>query len=340
MRYLISGVSGFVGSTLCDFLLEKEKDAIIYGIKRWRSRIENIKHLFNNGRVHFLEADLLDRTSLANAIKESKPDVVYHFAAQSFPGSSFKTPISTVTTNTVGSINFFEELLIARNNKICDPIIINCSTSEVFGMPQENEVPIKETNPIRAANPYSISKVAQDLFGTYCFQAHGLKVITTRLFSHEGKRRGKEFAISWFAYQIVNNERIYKDFYIKNVDNHKNKRFIVKVGNLDSVRTYAHIDDAIKAYYLIKSLGKIGKVYVIGGDHTCSVGDMLENLLSKSIIPRNLVDIIVDPQLVRPTDITLQIPCSDEFKKDTGWKPTLGIDEICEDILSYWREQL
>jgi len=335
MNVLLTGGTGFVGSHMIDFLLKKQ--TMIYCSRRWRSRDENIKHLYGNERVKFIEADLLDRGSLARLIELSKPDVVFHFAAQSFPETSFIYPVHTLTTNTIGTTNFFDELRLAGKEGLCDPIIINVSSSEVYGMPKEDEVPIKETNPLRAANPYSISKVGQDFIGRYYYDAYGLKVITTRMFSHEGARRGNKFALSSFAHQIVKAE-------IEEAENFRNdiydKVYEIKVGNLDSVRTYAHIDDAVDAYWLCATEGEIGGVYNIGGYHTCTVGEALEDLLCKSTLPREKLIVTEDPARIRPTDITLQVPDCTEFKKMTGWEPQKGLFEITTDLLEHWRNNL
>ena len=159
MRVLVTGITGFVGSHMVDYLLKNIPNIQIYATRRWRSKEENIKHLFGDERVVFEECDLLDRGSLSRIIDISKPDIVYHFAAQSFPETSFLTPATTLTTNIIGTTNLMEELRIAKQRNICNPTIVSVSSSEVYGNPNEDEVPITEENCIRAANPYSISKV-------------------------------------------------------------------------------------------------------------------------------------------------------------------------------------
>jgi len=198
MNILITGGTGFVGSHLIDYIRLHQPDAMIYASRRWRSRDENIKHMYGNKKIKFIEADLLDRGSLYLLIQEARPDYVFHFAAQSFPQTSFYTPTATLQTNAIGTTNLLDELMIARDHKVCDPVIVSVSSSEVYGMPLESELPIKETNPIRAANPYSISKVTHDLMSQYYYSPYGLKVVITRMFSHEGARRGKKFALSSF----------------------------------------------------------------------------------------------------------------------------------------------
>ena len=329
MRVLITGITGFVGSHMADYLLKNVPDIKVFATRRWRSRDDNIKHFYGDDRVKFIEADLTDRGSLHGAIKKSKPDVVYHFAAQSFPETSFITPVMTLTTNIIGTTNLMEELRIAKDNDVCDPVIVSVSSSEVYGNALKDEVPIKETNPIRAANPYSISKVGHDLMSQYYHKAYGLKVIVTRMFSHEGARRGKQFALSSFAHQIVQYEKK-KDF------GKEGSWYEIYHGNLDSVRTYNHIEDAVHAYWLAIEHCDYGEMYNIGGDYTCTVGDALDMLISKSKKPDMFIK-LVTPDRIRPTDITLQIPDSTKFREITGWKPTKGLEEICDDLLDYWR---
>lgn len=335
MNVLITGITGFVGSHMADYIRSKVPDAHIYASRRWRSRDENIRHMYGDAKIHFIEADLLDRGSLSALIRQSTPDVVFHFAAQSFPETSFVYPVHTLTTNVIGTTNFLDELRIARNDGVCDPTIISVSSSEVYGMPKEDEIPIKETNPIRAANPYSISKVGHDLMSQYYHLAYGLKVITTRMFSHEGARRGKKFALSSFAYQIVRHEFLHTksvDYYVQFFP------YAIEVGNLDSVRTYAHITDAVKAYWLAYEKGVVGEVYNIGGFHVCTVGEALQDLISKSTLPKDHFRIVVNKDRIRPTDITLQVPDYSKFSEHTGWKPEKHLGDITTDLLEYWRK--
>tara|TARA_B100000519_G_C14191902_1_gene413533 strand:- start:299 stop:1267 length:969 start_codon:yes stop_codon:yes gene_type:complete len=315
---LITGVTGFVGSHMADFIIDNTDD-VIFATKRWMEDTTNVKHLIDNERFNFIDCDLIDGLSVQKAVEMSKPDKVFHFAAQSFPEVSFKIPVITLQTNVIGTTHLLESI---RNSEF-DPIVVSISSSEVYGNPRQDEIPIKETNPIRPANPYSISKVGHDLMSQYYHNAYDMKIIITRMFSHEGARRGKEFALSSFANQIVKSELGLQDT-------------IIRHGNLDSVRTYNHIDDAIEAYWLCSESDNFGEIYNIGGDTTCKVGDVLDLLISLSR-KKNLVK-QVDPDRVRPTDITLQIPSSAKFKAHFGWKPKKQLQDICNDLLDYWRK--
>ena len=322
MNILITGGTGFVGSHMIDYILDNEIDVRVYATKRWMEDTKNLDHI-NDDRFKFIDCDLIDGMSVQRAIEISKPNKVFHFAAQSFPEVSFKIPVITLQTNVIGTTHLFESIKDSRYN----PTIVSISSSEVYGNPNEDEIPITEENPIRPANPYSISKVGHDLMSQYYHKAYGMKIITTRMFSHEGARRGKQFALSSFAYQIVQNEKLIKN------------DCQIKHGNLDSVRTYNHIEDAIKAYWLCSESRRYGEVYNIGGDYTCTVGEALDMLISKSKISDALTKLL-DKKRVRPTDITLQIPSSDKFREHFGWKPEKDLTHICDDLLNYWREVL
>jgi len=321
MRYntLITGGTGFVGSHMIDYVL-KHSDDNVYVTKRWMEDTKNIDHVINNNRIRIVDCDLLDGMSVQRAVDISKPDKVFHFAAQSFPEVSFKIPVITLQTNVVGTTHLLEAIKKSKYK----PTIVSISSSEVYGNPLKDEIPIKEDNPIRPANPYSISKVGHDLMSQYYYKAHNLKIIITRMFSHEGARRGKEFALSSFANQIVRNEKGLGDFTIRH-------------GNLDSVRTYNHIEDAIEAYWLCSLSNRFGEIYNIGGDTTCKVGDVLDMLINLSPIKDKLKKEL-DPKRVRPTDITLQIPSSDKFKEHFKWEPKKNLNDICIDLLEYWRK--
>ena len=319
---LVTGGTGFVGSHMIDYILKYaiRPDQKIYCTKRWMEDTKNVDHI-DDERFEFIDCDLLDAHSIRRAVEVSKPEKVFHFAAQSFPEVSFKMPVITLQTNTLGTTHLLE----AIKESDYDPVIVSISTSEVYGMPEEDEVPIKETNPIRAANPYSISKVGHDLMSQYYHKAHGMKIIITRMFSHEGARRGKQFALSSFAYQIAKAEKL------------KGEQFIYH-GNLDSTRTYAHVDDAISAYWVCSNSKKFGEVYNIGGEQTCTVGDALDKLISMST--KKDLKKKLDEARLRPTDITLQIPDTSKFRHEFGWTPMKNLTNVCEDLLKYWRSKV
>ena len=333
-KALITGITGMVGSHLADFLLENT-NWDVYGVCRWRSPLDNVSHLLDRvnqkDRIFFSYADLNDEMSLISTVKQIRPDYVFHLAAQSYPQTSFLSPIDTLNTNVLGTCRLLEAIkLLMQEDRDYKPIIHVCASSEVFGRipaekkPQEG---INEECPFHPASPYAISKTGTDLLGRYYAEAYGMTVMTTRMFTHTGPRRGDVFHESTFAKQIAMIE----------ADMIEPK---VMVGNLKSLRTYADVRDAVRAYYMLVTINPIaGEYYNIGGSYTCEVGDTLNTLISFSERKED-IQIVVDPNRLRPIDADLQIPDCRKFKEHTGWEPEIPFETTMIDLLNYWRNQV
>jgi len=324
-KVLITGITGMVGSHLVDFLLANT-DWEIYGLCRWRSPLDNISHLLNSinsgDRVNLLYGDLRDYLSIHEAVRKSKPDFVFHLAAQSYPKTSFDSPLDTFETNIQGTANVLEAL---RKNEL-NAITHVCASSEVFGRVPKEKLPIDEECTFHPASPYAISKVGTDLIGRYYAEAYDMMVMTTRMFTHTGPRRGDVFAESTFAKQIA----MIEAGLIPPV---------VKTGNLDSLRTFADVRDAVKAYYMLVTVNPIaGAYYNIGGTYTCSIREMLDFLINLSTIKN--IDVITDPERLRPIDADLQVPNTKKFKSITGWEPEISFERTMTDLLDYWRQRV
>ncbi len=334
MKALITGITGMVGSHLTDFLL-KETDWDIYGVCRWRSPLDNVEHLLDRvnakDRIYFRYADLNDQISLYTVINEIRPDYVFHLAAQSYPKTSFDAPIDTLNTNILGTCRLLEAIrMCAERDEAYCPVIHVCASSEVFGKipPEKKPVTgIHEECAFHPASPYAISKVGTDLLGRYYAEAYGMIVMTTRMFTHTGPRRGDVFHESTFAKQIA----MIEAGMIPPV---------VHVGNLDSLRTYADVRDAVRAYYMLVTVDPIpGEYYNIGGSYTCTVGDTLHTLINMSPEKEN-IQIVTDPERLRPIDADLQVPDCRKFKQHTGWEPQISFEQTMADLLEYWRMRL
>lgn len=324
-KALITGMTGMVGSHLADYLLENT-DWEIHGLQRWRSPLDNILHLMDKinkkERVFVHYGDLNDQGSLIKVLEDVKPDYIFHLAAQSYPLTSFTAPIDTLNTNILGTARLLESVHLLN----LKPIIHVCASSEVFGRVPKEKLPINEECTFHPASPYAISKVGTDLIGRYYAEAYDMTVMTTRMFTHTGPRRGDVFAESTFAKQIALIEAGINPP-------------IVKTGNLDSLRTWADVRDAVRAYYMLVTINpEKGAYYNIGGSYTCSVRDMLNKLLSLSTIKD--IKIEIDSVRLRPIDADLQVPNTSKFKEHTGWEPEISFDKTMEDLLNYWREKI
>lgn len=329
-KILITGFSGFVSSHFADFLLENT-DWDIYGFIRWNDNLENIEHLFprinNKDRVHLLYGDLNDYASLQRIFREHHFDYVSHLGAQSYPQTSFIAPLETLQTNIIGTANLLEAVKQEYHPDIDNkcPVIHICASSEVFGRVPKEYLPINENAPFHPASPYAISKVGTDLVARYYAEAYGFNIMTTRMFTHTGPRRGDVFAESSFAKQIAMIE----------------KELIeptIKVGNLESLRTWADVRDAVRAYYMLLLNPRSAEPYNIGGNHTCTVREMLDFLISQSTVGNIKVEI--EPERLRPIDADLQVPDTTKFRELTGWKPEISFEKTMIDLLNYWRERV
>lgn len=325
-RALITGITGMVGSHLADYLLERT-DWDVVGMARWRSPVDNIAHLsarINQGdRIKLVHGDLRDSLSLSHVVRESKPDYVFHLAAQSFPKTSFEAPLETYDTNVQGT----QRLLEALRQHAPEAVIHVCASSEVFGRVPKEKLPIDEECTFHPASPYAISKVGTDLIGRFYGEAYGMTVMTTRMFTHTGPRRGDVFAESSFAKQIalIEQNRIPP---------------VVKVGNLQSLRTFADVRDAVHAYYMLVTVNpKAGEYYNIGGDFSCTIEEMLNTLISFSTV-RDDIRIETDPARLRPIDADLQVPNTAKFRAHTGWAPQISFETTMRDLLDYWRARV
>ena len=319
---LITGITGFVGSHLADYLLKTSADNI-HGLTRWRSPKENILHLVDNPRIFLEHGDLTVFASLYRIIDRVRPRFIFHLAAQSYVPYSFDAPAATLDSNVIGTCNLLEAVKVIKLKDGYDPIIHICSSSEVYGQVGEDDVPIKEDCPFRPASPYAVSKVGEDMLGFQYWTSYGIQTIRTRMFTHTGPRRGDVFVVSAFAKQIAKIEAGLQEP-------------IIKVGNLDSVRTFADARDTVRAYWSLVLRGEPGEVYNIGGNVTMTIREMLDKLIDKSTMGK--IEICVDKELLRPSDVTLQIPCIDKFQRISGWEPEIDFDTTLQDTLDYWRD--
>ncbi len=318
MRALITGITGFAGSHLAEFILANHPDVEVYGIMRWRSRTENIEGI--QQRVQLIECDLRDATSVKTLLGQVRPDKIFHLAAQSYVPSSWNAPAESLTTNVLGQLNIFEAV---RELDIEPWIQIACS-SEEYGLVHEDELPIKETNPLRPLSPYAVSKVGQDYLGYQYHMSFGMNVVRTRGFNHDGPRRGDVFVSSNFAKQLIEVE--------------KGKRpAVLYVGNLEARRDFTDVRDIVRGYWLSLERCEAGEVYNLCSGKAYSIQEVLDRLIEISGVK---VKIEEDPARLRPSDVPVLLGDYSKFNKATGWAPEIPYDKTLADMLGYWREKI
>ncbi|HBK81269.1 MAG TPA: GDP-mannose 4,6-dehydratase [Nitrospinae bacterium] len=316
-RVLITGITGFVGSHLVDYLITL-KDIEIFGMRRWRSRTEHIDHL--TSRVPILECDLRDQGSVNRILAEIRPTRIFHLAAQSFVPASWTAPEESLHTNIIGTLHLLEGVRQAG----IDPWIQIAGSSEEYGLVHPEETPIRESNPLRPLSPYAVSKVGTDLLAYQFFQSYGMKLVRTRAFNHTGPRRGDVFVCSDFAKQIVEAEK-------------GRREPVIYVGNLEAKRDFTDVRDVVKAYWLSLQHCEAGEVYNIASGTAWAIQEILDMLIARSATP---IEVKEDPARMRPSDVPILLGDSSNFREATGWKPEIPFEQTLQDILDYWRDRL
>lgn len=318
-KCLVTGSTGSGGSFLIEHILQKDNKIKVFGLYRSQGFINLLRKKYKK-RIVFLKVDLKNFIPLKNIIKKIKPDLIFHMASNANVRESFDDPVKCINNNNLITLNLLE---VVRQLKF-NPLIIICSTSEVYGAVKKKDIPIKEDQKINPVNPYAVSKAFQDLVSQVYYRSFRLKIIITRMFSYTNSRRLNLFQSS-FADQIVQIE--------------KGEINTLKHGNLNSIRTFVDIKDAMEAYWLTAKKGKIGEIYNIGGNKIISVGKFLKELIKKS---NSIIRCSIDKNLLRPQDVTLQIPNVNKFKKHTGWKPKISfqasIQKLIDDRREYYKK--
>lgn len=315
-KVLISGITGFAGSHLMDYLLENT-DYEIYGMKRVNSSLRNIHHALE--RITLLDADLLDETSLIKLLQKVHPDQIYHLGALSWVSPSWDMPAVYMQTNAIGTINLFEAMRVVG----CKARVLTSATPEEFGDVPKELLPITEETRIKPINPYAASKAAQDMVCITYHASYGMDIVRTRAFNHEGPRRDKHGAIASFAYQIARIELGLQ-------------KPIIKVGNLSATRNFTDVRDTVRAYYLAMEKGITGELYLIGTDQIYTMEQVLHMLILLSSKAEE-IKVEVDPARVRPTELMTFIGDYSRFKSVSGWEIQYPINETLNSVLGYWR---
>jgi GDP-4-dehydro-6-deoxy-D-mannose reductase len=317
MKVLITGITGFAGSHLVDYLLDAP-GVEIHGIQRWRSRTENVDHVVD--KISMYECDMRDAHSVTNVIKEVQPDRIFHLAAQSLVPASWKSPAETLGTNVLGQLNIFE----AVRRVGISPRIQIAGSSEEYGLVLEEELPVRETNPLRPLSPYAVSKVSQDMMGYQYFKSFGMDIVRTRAFNHTGPRRPPVFVCSDFARQLVQVELGLK-------------KPEIRVGNLDAKRDFTDVRDVVIGYWLALESGVGGEVYNICSGSCYKISDVLDMLIKITGVK---VTVVHDRLRMRPSDVPVLQGDNSSFRSLTGWKPEIPFEKTLTDLVEFWRKAL
>jgi len=314
LKALITGISGFVGSHLAEYLLETTQWDVagtVFG------PYGNIADLC--GRLELYPAELSRLDVMTFILEQARPDVIFHLAAQPLVSTSRRDPWGTLETNIRMQLNVLEGVSQIRPN--CRVLVVG--SSEEYGLVSPADQPIDEETPLRPLSPYALSKVAQDLMGLQYHLTHKLHVVRVRPFNHIGPRQRTGFVAPDFASQIAAIELGLR-------------RPIIEVGNLAARRDFTDVRDVIRAYVSLITSGEPGQVYNVGSGEAYSVQAMLDTLLAMSQVA---IDVQPDPARMRPSDVPEVICDATRLRQCTGWQTTISFEESLRDILDYWRAE-
>ncbi len=315
-KVLITGVTGFVGKHLSNHLLI-DKSYELIGTFRSESSIETLDEI--KDQIVLKKVDLNDAKDVESLILTTKPDVIFHLAAQASPSKSFSHPVETFTNNIVSEFSLLDTI---KQHKMEHVRVVIISSADIYGVITPSDIPVDENTPLRPATPYAVSKIAQDFLSYQHYLAYKLDIVRLRPYNHIGPGQKEGYVVSDFAKQIAEIEKGEKDTEII-------------VGNLQAKRDFTDVRDMVKAYRLAIEKGISGEVYNLGSGVSHKIEDVLQTLLSFS---SKKITVKVDEARFRPIDVP-EIRCdSSKFQKLTGWEPTIPFENTLEDILDYWRK--
>jgi GDP-4-dehydro-6-deoxy-D-mannose reductase len=315
LRALITGAAGFAGSHLVDYLLAQtdwELDAFL-----WEK--ESRENLAADARVHVLSGDICREDSIHQAIAQTRPDYVFHLAALASVPDAWSNPAQTIVTNMTGQINLLQAIIREGLN----PHILIIGSADEYGLVAPEDLPVRETTPMRPNNPYAVSKIAQDMLGYQYYLSHNLPIVRVRPFNHIGPRQRESFVVAAFAKQIAEAEAGFGPA-------------ALSVGNLEAQRDFSDVRDIVRGYYLAVTQGEPGEVYNMASERAHSIQAILDRLLSMSALQ---FDVELDPARFRPSDMPVLVGDSSKFCARTSWRAEISLPQSLRDTLDYWRQR-
>jgi len=322
MRFLITGITGFVGPHLANLLIRENHQVfgLIRGSNGRQSDLLDVMSSEDIQKVQWLYGDITEYHSLEKIFKTQQFNGVFHLAAQSHPPTSFLNPILTYNTNVMGTVNLI--FLIQEYQSACR--LHFCSTSEVYGDDCKEKGELFEDMDLHPINPYAASKAAIDLYVQERIRNGFIDGFITRAFSHTGPRRGSNFSISSDAYQIAEMKKGLQDY-------------ILLIGNLKTKRVVMDVRDCVSAYYKLMMKKSTGVFNVCGND-VYPMQHFTDLLIQASGL-KGITQRIHKPYY-RPIDIQIQIGNTEKLRKEINWTPTITIEKTMTDLLDYWLKKI
>ncbi len=314
MHVLITGATGFVGAHLRSYLLQ-HTDWNIIGT----AYPDTPPAPLDAQREHLFYLDLRDKQAINTMLDTHRPDYIVHLAAQSHIPTAYKDPWGTLDNNIHGQLNLLESCLALAMK----PRILIIGSGEEYGRANAADLPLTENHPLRPENPYSVSKVAQDVMGYQYFISFDLPIICVRPFNHVGPGQTARFVLPAFACQVAQIEAGQQDP-------------VMRVGNLEPARDFSDVRDVVRAYHALLVRGVPGEAYNIASGIPRSVRSLVDQLL---VLSTANIRVEVDPDRYRPADVPVIYGSAAKALRDVGWAPEIPFEQTIADVLTEWREK-
>ena len=308
---LVIGAAGFVGSYLIDEMHSCGMDT--YATKLSHERLEH-----EYAKVYDL--DILDKEAIVTLLLEIRPDYIFHLAAQSSVGLSWKNPGLTVDVNIKGSINVMD----AVRELYYKPRVLLIGSGEEYGHIRPGETPIREDNLLRPGNIYAATKACQNMIGSIYAQAYDMQLMMVRSFNHIGPGQAPMFVVSDFCKQVAEIEKGLREP-------------VMYVGNLAAKRDFTDVRDVVKAYVRLIQQGESGETYNMGSGHAVEIRKILDMIISMS---EKEIRVEIDPNKIRPVDVPIIEADITKLNELTGWRPQITLEQTIRETLDYWRERV
>ncbi|MCP4403310.1 MAG: GDP-mannose 4,6-dehydratase [bacterium] len=318
MKVLITGATGFVGSHLCEYLLEQGDE--IHGTYIYQDELDRFpEHL--RDKITLRKCDLTEVDQIRDMFQGTCFDRAYNLAAISSVHQSWnKGQELVLQVNLYGWLNLIETL-----HELCPKArVLMVSSGEVYGIVPEARQPTSENTPLQPINPYADSKAAQEMFCYQYIHRYQSQIVMLRPFNHTGSRQSPSFVCSDFAKQVAEIEKGLKEP-------------VMSVGNLEARRDFSDVRDVVRAYHLALEHAPIGTPMNVASGKALAVQEMLDILLKQS---RVSVEMRQNPDRLRPSDVPLMLGDASLLRRHTGWKPEIPFEETILSVLDYWRTQI
>lgn len=308
---LIIGAAGFVGSYLIDEMHS-------CGIEACATKLPHEHLAHEHARIYDL--DILDREAIVTLLLEIRPDYIFHLAAQSSVGLSWKNPGLTVDVNIKGSINVMD----AVRELYYKPRVLLIGSGEEYGHIRPGETPIREDNLLRPGNIYAATKACQNMIGSIYAQAYDMQLMMVRSFNHIGPGQAPMFVVSDFCKQVAEIEKGLREP-------------VMYVGNLAAKRDFTDVRDVVKAYVKLAMQGASGETYNMGSGHAVEIRRILDMIIS---LAEKEIRVEIDPNKIRPVDVPIIEADITKLHELTGWEPKIELEQTIRDTLDYWRKHV